>query len=133
MTHAAKTAPCPLAIEGIGAIALDAEDPQGLGRFYLQLLGGELHVDDEGDARLRSTSGGPPLDFLHVPEPHTVKNRLHLDVVAVDFDGAVEVALALGATRADDVYDGGRWQVLRDPEGNEFCILRPGETDGDTP
>ena len=28
-------------------------------------------------------------------------------------------------TRADDIYDGGRWQVMRDPEGNEFCILRP--------
>ena len=26
---------------------------------------------------------------------------------------------------ADDVYDGGSWQVLRDPEGNEFCILKP--------
>ena len=26
---------------------------------------------------------------------------------------------------ADDVYDGGDWQVLRDPEGNEFCLLRP--------
>ena len=38
---------------------------------------------------------------------------------------ATEQAVALGATQADDVYDGGRWQVLRDPEGNEFCILRP--------
>jgi Glyoxalase-like domain len=27
--------------------------------------------------------------------------------------------------RADDVYDQGVWQVLRDPEGNEFCLLRP--------
>jgi predicted enzyme related to lactoylglutathione lyase len=33
--------------------------------------------------------------------------------------------MALGATRADDIYDGGRWQVMRDPEGNEFCLLRP--------
>jgi predicted enzyme related to lactoylglutathione lyase len=33
--------------------------------------------------------------------------------------------LALGATQADDIYAGGRWQVFRDPEGNEFCILRP--------
>jgi hypothetical protein len=38
---------------------------------------------------------------------------------------ATTQAVALGATRADDVYDGGRWQVLRDPEGNEFCLLRP--------
>jgi hypothetical protein len=33
--------------------------------------------------------------------------------------------LAIDATRADDVYDGGGWQVLRDPEGDEFCLLRP--------
>jgi hypothetical protein len=32
-------------------------------------------------------------------------------------------AIALGATTAEDVYDGGEWRVLRDPEGNEFCIL----------
>jgi hypothetical protein len=38
---------------------------------------------------------------------------------------ATTQALALGATRADDVYAGGRWQVLRNPEGNEFCLLRP--------
>jgi predicted enzyme related to lactoylglutathione lyase len=38
---------------------------------------------------------------------------------------ATTQAVALGATRADDVYDGGRWQILRDPEGNEFCLLRP--------
>jgi hypothetical protein len=46
-------------------------------------------------------------------------------VCSRDFATAVEQALALGATRADDIYAGGRWQVLRDPEGNEFCILRP--------
>ena len=42
-----------------------------------------------------------------------------------DLATATDQALALGATRADDVYAGGRWQVLRDPEGNEFCLLRP--------
>lgn len=40
-------------------------------------------------------------------------------------DAATEQALALGATLAGDVYSGDRWRVLRDPEGNEFCILRP--------
>ena len=71
------------------------------------------------------TPEGLALDFLPVPEPKTGKNRLHLDVRSRDFATAVEQALALGATRADDIYAGGRWQVLRDPEGNEFCILRP--------
>jgi len=35
------------------------------------------------------------------------------------------VAVGLGATAAPDVYSGERWVVLRDPEGNEFCLLPP--------
>ena len=65
------------------------------------------------------------IDFIGVPEPKTVKNRLHLGLRSTDLAAATEQALALGATRADDVCDGDRWQVLRDPEGNEFCLLRP--------
>ncbi len=111
------------AISGIAALAIDCADPPGLARFWQQLLGGEVEVDEEGDAEL---TGGPVrLDFLRVPEHKTVKNRLHLDLRSDDYDAAVAHALDVGATRADDVYDGGNWQVLRDPEGNEFCILRP--------
>ncbi len=57
---------------------------------------------------------------------------LGVSVVAVDCDLATadvalatEQALAVGATRAHDVYAAGSWQVLRDPEGNEFCLLAP--------
>ena len=126
------SAPDPT-IQRLSAVAVDANDPTALGRFYLRLLGGVLAVDEDGEARLRTDAGGPPLDFRRVPEPHTVKGRLHLDIRAVDYEGAVAVALEAGATRADDVYDGGQWQVLRDPEGNEFCILRPGDDDAPTP
>ena len=59
-----------------------------------------------------------------------MKNRLHLDLRGSDFSMAIEQAIALGATRAADVYQGDRWQVLRDPEGNEFCILRPARAEG---
>jgi predicted enzyme related to lactoylglutathione lyase len=61
----------------------------------------------------------------HLFSAETGKNRLHLDLRSRDLATAIEQALALGATRADDVYAGGRWQVMRDPEGNEFCLLRP--------
>jgi hypothetical protein len=85
------------AITGIAALAVDCHDPSGLARWWSRLLGGEVEVDDDGNATLRST----------------------------DLAEATAQAVALGATRADDLYDGGRWQVLRDPEGNEFCLLRP--------
>jgi Glyoxalase-like domain len=48
-----------------------------------------------------------------------------LDLRVTDYDSAVVRAKALGASPADDVYAGDRWQVLRDPDGNEFCIIRP--------
>jgi Glyoxalase-like domain len=112
------------AIAGIAALAVDCHDPATLARWWNRLLDGEVEVDADGDATLR-TADGLAIDFLRVPEAKTVKNRLHLDLRSRDLAEATSQALALGATRADDIYDGGRWQVLRDPEGNEFCLLRP--------
>lgn len=106
------------------APAIDCTDPPGLAHWWRCVLGGAVEVHPQGYATLH-TPEGLALDFLPVPEPKTGKNRLHLDVHSRDFAPAVEQALALGATRADAIDASGRWQVLRDPEGNEFCILRP--------
>ncbi len=112
-------------IVGIGMIAFDALDPPKLASFWAALLGGRhVVVDDDGDAWVE-VPGYPRLDFLRVPENKTVKNRLHLDIAVSDVELATSEAVALGASLASDVYSGGRWQVLRDPEGNEFCLLPP--------
>ena len=111
-------------ITQFSSMAIDANDPEMLARFWAAMLGGTVKVDQDSDASVTSPSS-PRLDFLRVPEPKTVKGRLHLDVWANDVEEATLAAIELGATRADDVYAGGRWQVLRDPEGNEFCILPP--------
>jgi len=113
------------AVRGVGFLAIDCADPPALAAFWSALLGGEVESFPDGDARL-SPPGGPVLDFLRVPDAKTAKNRLHLDLDTTDLAAAVEQALALGATtKADDVYVGSGWQVLRDPEGNEFCLLKP--------
>ena len=112
------------AIVGIAALAVDCTDPPALAGWWGRLLGGSVEVDADGEATLH-TPGGLAIDFARVPESKSVKNRLHLDLRSSDLAAATEQALALGATRADDVYAGGGWQVLRDPEGNEFCLLRP--------
>jgi hypothetical protein len=65
----------------------------------------------------------PGLLFVPVPEPKTIKNRLHLDFRPDDRDAEVERLLALGATRADVGQGDQPWVVLADPEGNEFCVL----------
>jgi hypothetical protein len=62
---------------------------------------------------------------MDVPDQKRGKNRLHLDLRASAYDEAVQRAVEIGAVPAPDVYEGDRWTVLRDPEGNEFCILRP--------
>jgi predicted enzyme related to lactoylglutathione lyase len=112
-------------IAGVAALAVDCRDPARLAQFWTALLGGTVtDVDDDGNTTVTSPEG-LNLDFFQVPEPKTVKNRLHLDLRSTDFDRAVRRALELGATKADDIYAGDDWQVLRDPEGNEFCILRP--------
>ncbi len=112
---------------------IDAADPYAQTMWWAQVLS-DFVADpaDEmkpGDAECGLT--GPDdryLIFLKVPEPKTVKNRMHLCVRPVDTtrDEEVERILALGATMADDRRepDSG-WAVLADPEGNEFCVLSP--------
>ena len=113
----------PFLEEGIECVCVDSADPSALAAWWQRLVGGEVHTDGDGDVALRTA--GALLLFLAVPEPKRGKNRVHIDLRATNFESAVGAAVALGAQRADDVYDGPSWQVLRDPEGNEFCILRP--------
>ena len=109
----------------IGWLCVDAADPVALAQWWSGLIGGEVGVDHDGEATLRG--GTIPVLFLKVQDPKSVKNRLHLDlrVGESEYDAAVERAISLGATPADEIYRGDEWRVLRDPEGNEFCIIRP--------
>jgi catechol 2,3-dioxygenase-like lactoylglutathione lyase family enzyme len=112
-------------ISGVVCVVFDCAEPRAQAEWWRRLLGGEVVLDGDGDASLH-LPGSPRLDFLRVPEAKTVKNRVHIEVVAVDFDAAVQHASATGATRARDLFDGSAFAVFRDPEGNEFCLLRPG-------
>jgi hypothetical protein len=80
--------------------------------------------DDPNEFEIRPAPDRlPGLLFGSVPEPKTVKNRLHLDFRPDDQDREVERMLGLGASRADVGQGEQSWVVLADPEGNEFCIL----------
>jgi catechol 2,3-dioxygenase-like lactoylglutathione lyase family enzyme len=114
-----------VAISGLACVVFDCADPAKLAEWWQQLVGGDIVRDDDGDATLHR-AGWPRLDFIQVPEPKTVKNRMHLDLATADYDEAVAEAERVGARRATDVYDGDVFAVFRDPEGNEFCLLRPG-------
>ena len=61
-----------------------------------------------------------------VPEPKTGKNRAHLDLYVADPESLIERLVSSGGTRAGDpqVHAGQWFQVMHDPEGNEFCVLQ---------
>ena len=111
----------------IKSVTVDCADALVVARFWAAALGSSVDEDSTADKAYVEAPGwgGPNIWFVRVPEPKTVKNRLHLDLRSTDLATATDQALALGATRADDIYAGGRWQVLRDPEGNQFCSCGP--------
>jgi hypothetical protein len=103
---------------------IDARDPAGLGRWWQVALGWVVVNDDPEEFEIRpSPQQLPGLLFARVPEPKTVKNRLHVDFRPDDQDREVERMLGLGASRVDVGQGEQSWVVLADPEGNEFCIL----------
>ncbi|MEV7404590.1 VOC family protein [Streptomyces sp. NPDC091267] len=110
-------------------VAIDCVDAYQLARFWSEVLGCPLHPEDRpGELETEvMLPEGPRLHFNQVPEPKTVKNRLHLCLrPETSREEEVERLLNLGATLVADRRepDGAGWAVLADPEGNEFCVLR---------
>lgn len=110
-------------------VAIDCADAYELARFWGEVTGCPLDPQDRpGDRETRVLlPEGPSLYFNQVPEPKTVKNRVHLCLrPTTSREREIERLLNLGATFVTDRRepDGTGWAVLADPEGNEFCVLR---------
>ena len=134
-------------------ISVDCAEPHRLAAFWAAALGYEVEDDRESVQKMiaagfateadtivlpdgrrvwpdvacsdRSGDGRPRLLFQTVPEPKTVKNRLHLDlhVGPERRDAMVERLVGLGASRIGSGQQGPHsWIVLADPEGHEFCV-----------
>lgn len=138
-------------------IAIDCADPHPLAEWYAELLGWVYEEQDEdfirrmiaeGHATEDDTtthngklvwlaaainhpggkdSGRPRILFQKVPEPKTVKNRIHLDLRPNEGDPDKEELLqrvldrgAKELWRANEGPHG--WIVIADPEGNEVCL-----------
>jgi predicted enzyme related to lactoylglutathione lyase len=113
-------------------IVIDSHDLPAQARFWSQVLNWPILSE-----RPREIVLGPgvhaPVGICLMPSPaqKVTKNRLHLDLPPGPDgrDAEVERILALGATRVEIGQTGEEsWTVLADPEGNEFCILRPKTT-----
>jgi predicted enzyme related to lactoylglutathione lyase len=109
-------------------IAIDCVDAAAVATFWAAVLGREVaeHPTRENAAVLVDDAAvnGPRLAFHQVPEPKTVKNRVHLDLIATDFDAETERLVSLGARKVRDIEENGyRWTTFADVEGNEFDLI----------
>ena len=102
-------------------VTVDCADPERVATFWSAALGWPVRGH-----RVEPPDGGVYLEFVRVPEGKTVKNRLHLGLGAKDLDAEIERLVALGAEVAWEEAFPPAWPfrnvVLRDVEGNEFCL-----------
>jgi predicted enzyme related to lactoylglutathione lyase len=112
-------------------VVVDCADLDRSATFWCGVLGYEREPGNPS-ATYRSLlpPGGDGVELLlqRVVEPKTAKNRVHLDLRVPDLSAEVTRVTALGArvlTDAPIEEDGWSWHVLADPDGNEFCVLRP--------
>lgn len=94
------------------------------GRKAFKTAAGVRHPDDPYDPET-GVGRGMRILFQSVPEPKTVKNRLHLDIhYGPDrYEAEADRLAGLGATRLSEHDEqGSKWIVMADPEGNEFCV-----------
>ena len=113
------------------ALSLDANDPSRLAGFWGGVLGWEAaDGPDDGIALLPSDDTGFRIRFLPTAEPKVGPNQMHVDLTSTSLEDqqeTVDRALGLGA-RHIDIGQGpdAEHVVLADPEGNEFCVIEPG-------
>ena len=98
-------------------LCIDANDAPRMGRFWGEVLALQVHERDDGVVRLSGPTPRHTVWINPVPEPRTVKQRVHIDVNA----GAPDDVLAAGATVLDDTSF--PWVVMADPEGGELCVF----------
>ncbi|WP_285781809.1 VOC family protein [Microbispora sp. NBRC 16548] len=125
----------------LGLLNFKARDDSALGRFWAEALG--WGVFSEGP----TVTGVGPMGFVWpdsvavcvcvvtVPDPETVRYRVHLDLATTSAAHQAELVARLkelGATPADVGQGDVPWTVLADPEGNVFCVLEPREIYRDT-
>jgi Glyoxalase-like domain len=106
-------------------VVVDSRDAHAIASWWAEVLGATVQ-DHDGDDDVFSyfeDAPGMPFEmvFGDVPEPKTVKNRIHWDVWSSDLQGLLDRGATLLRGPDDDID----WHVLADPEGNEFCVFAP--------
>ncbi|MCW2791062.1 MAG: hypothetical protein JWO76_160 [Nocardioides sp.] len=109
-------------------VVVDCVDAGATAAWWAEVFGVPVHTGEDTEVWLEDVPGMPfeALVFDSVPEPKTVKNRIHWDV-DVASAAAVDDLVARGATVLRTPDDDIRWTVMADPAGNEFCVFAASE------
>ena len=114
--------------EGVGAlraIVIDVNNLETCGKFWSQVLGASILWQAEGYIQLGHKGERPKLLLQKVPERHTEKNRVHIDLDVPDLDAAGERVQELGGRKLKRFNQFGiEWVVMADPDDNEFCLVK---------
>lgn len=116
-------------VGSLDAVTIDCNDPNLMAAFWAAVFGTGIDTIEGEPAHyidLLPAAGAPTLRMQRVPEPKTVKDRIHIDVMVDNLELAMKQVQGLGAAAADGVEFaeyGVRFRVMLDPEGNEFCLV----------
>lgn len=105
-------------------VCVDVVDHRAAAAWWQGVWGGRVGTDAHGGFSWVEDVPGLPCEgvvFCSVPEPKTVKNRIHWDVTLAD--GTVADLVERGATLLRRPDAEVRWTVMADPDGNEFCVF----------
>jgi catechol 2,3-dioxygenase-like lactoylglutathione lyase family enzyme/predicted enzyme related to lactoylglutathione lyase len=113
------------------SLVLDANDPPVLARFWAEALGWTREEDPDGGLGLAPTDHTAfGILFEHVPERKSSQNNIHLDLTTTSIEDQNDIVarlLDVGGRHVDIGQDpNDDHVVLADPEGNELCIIGPG-------
>ncbi|HET6985743.1 MAG TPA: VOC family protein [Kribbella sp.] len=105
-------------------LIVDSADPEAQVRWWASVVGGDVSSRPGRPYRWLENVPGLPFPywvFVPVPEPKTVKNRIHWDVTAPALQPVLDAGATLLRPKDDDIG----WHICADPEGNEFCVFLP--------
>ena len=112
----------------IAALCIDADDPPGLARFWAIALG--WHADPAGTVLVPADGTPFPIRFVAGAARKSGPNRFHFDLTTTSAQDQADTVAALLDAGGRHIDIGQRPEeghvVLADPEGNELCVLEPG-------
>jgi hypothetical protein len=103
-------------------LVVDCAEPRRIAQWWADVFGCAVEGREDNDWWWLTGIPGLPYeswDFVPVPEPKTVKNRIHWDINVDSVDALVAAGATVLRPRDDEIS----WTVMADPEGNEFCAF----------